>query len=51
MCSLDGSDNSSGWDPAVTALQRDGFPVIAPSEPLRDPAADSACGSGWRILA
>jgi pimeloyl-ACP methyl ester carboxylesterase len=37
-----GWDNSSGWDPVVTALQRRGFPVIAPANPLRDLAADSA---------
>jgi len=37
-----GWDNSSGWDTVVTALQRRGFPVIAPADPLRDLAADSA---------
>jgi len=37
-----GWDNSSGWDAVVTALQRRGFPVIAPANPLRDLAADSA---------
>ena len=37
-----GWDNSSGWDPVVTALHRRGFPVIAPADPLRDLAADSA---------
>jgi pimeloyl-ACP methyl ester carboxylesterase len=37
-----GWDNSSGWDDVVTALQRRGFPVIAPADPLRYLAADSA---------
>jgi pimeloyl-ACP methyl ester carboxylesterase len=37
-----GWDNSSGWNAVVTALQRRGFPVIAPANPLRDLAADSA---------
>lgn len=37
-----GWDNSSGWDTVVTTLQRRGFPVIAPANPLRDLASDSA---------
>ena len=35
-------DNSSGWDTVVTELQQDGYPVIAPADPLRDLASDSA---------
>ena len=37
-----GWDNSSGWNAVVTKLQRRGFPVIAPPNPLRDLASDSA---------
>ena len=37
-----GWDNSSGWNSVLTALQRQGFPVIAPANPLRDLTADSA---------
>jgi pimeloyl-ACP methyl ester carboxylesterase len=37
-----GWDNSSGWNAVVTQLQDRGFPVIAPANPLRDLASDSA---------
>ena len=37
-----GWDNSSGWNAVVTELQQQGYPVIAPANPLRDLASDSA---------
>src|SRR6202022_463292 len=37
-----GWDNSSGWNAVVEKLQDRGFSVIAPANPLRDLAADSA---------
>jgi pimeloyl-ACP methyl ester carboxylesterase len=37
-----GWDNSSGWDTVITKLQQEGYPVIAPADPLRDLASDSA---------
>jgi pimeloyl-ACP methyl ester carboxylesterase len=35
-------DNSSGWDAVITKLVQDGYPLIAPADPLRDLASDSA---------
>ncbi|MDX6276621.1 MAG: hypothetical protein QOJ72_749, partial [Nocardioidaceae bacterium] len=37
-----GWDNSSGWNAVVEKLQRRGYPVIAPANPLRGLASDSA---------
>src|ERR1700736_6869890 len=37
-----GWDNSTGWNAVVEKLQDRGFSVIAPANPLRDLAADSA---------
>ena len=34
--------DSSGWNSEVTALQRLGYPVIAPANPLRGLASDAA---------
>src|SRR6202165_2274903 len=34
--------DSSGWDQEITNLERRGFPVIAPANPLRGLASDSA---------
>ncbi|MFE3703972.1 alpha/beta fold hydrolase [Streptomyces scopuliridis] len=34
--------DASGWDGVVERLQRDGYPVIAPANPLRGLASDSA---------
>src|ERR1700692_2824429 len=34
--------DSSGWNSEVTALERLGYPVIAPANPLRGPASDAA---------
>jgi pimeloyl-ACP methyl ester carboxylesterase len=36
-----GWDNSTGWNSVVEHLQRRGFPVIAPANPLRDLTSDS----------
>jgi pimeloyl-ACP methyl ester carboxylesterase len=35
-------ENSAGWNEVVSRLLRDGYPVIAPANPLRSVAADSA---------
>jgi len=37
-----GWDNSTGWNAVVAELQKRGFDVIAPANPLRDLASDSA---------
>jgi pimeloyl-ACP methyl ester carboxylesterase len=37
-----GWDNSTGWNAVVEKLQQRGYPVIAPANPLRDLASDSA---------
>jgi pimeloyl-ACP methyl ester carboxylesterase len=37
-----GWDNSSGWNAVIDKLQDRGYPVIAPANPLRDLASDSA---------
>lgn len=37
-----GWDNSTGWDTVISTLQQQGYPVIAPADPLRDLASDSA---------
>ena len=37
-----GWDNSTGWNAVVARLQERGFDVIAPANPLRDLASDSA---------
>jgi pimeloyl-ACP methyl ester carboxylesterase len=37
-----GWDNSPGWNDVVAKLERRGFDVIAPANPLRDLASDSA---------
>ena len=37
-----GWDNSSGWNAVVEKLQRRGYPVIAPANPLRGLASDAA---------
>jgi pimeloyl-ACP methyl ester carboxylesterase len=37
-----GWDNSSGWNGVVARLNKRGFDVIAPANPLRDLASDSA---------
>src|SRR4051812_16014735 len=37
-----GWDNSTGWNDVVAKLQERGFDVIAPANPLRDLASDSA---------
>ena len=37
-----GWDNSTGWNAVVAKLQRRGFDVIAPANPLRELASDSA---------
>jgi len=37
-----GWDNSTGWNAVVAKLQKNGFDVIAPANPLRDLASDSA---------
>jgi pimeloyl-ACP methyl ester carboxylesterase len=37
-----GWDNSSGWNAVIDKLQDCGYPVIAPANPLRDLASDSA---------
>ena len=37
-----GWDNSSGWNAVVEKLQQRGYPVIAPANPLRSLASDSA---------
>ena len=34
--------DSSGWNQEITNLERRGFPVIAPANPLRDLASDTA---------
>src|ERR1700720_36035 len=34
--------DSSGWNQEITNLERRGYPVIAPANPLRDLASDSA---------
>lgn len=34
--------DASGWYPTIAALQKAGYPVIAPANPLRDLAGDSA---------
>src|SRR6202140_1601226 len=34
--------DSSGWNQEITNLERLGYPVIAPANPLRDLASDSA---------
>jgi pimeloyl-ACP methyl ester carboxylesterase len=33
--------DSSGWNQEITRLQRLGYPVIAPANPLRGPASDA----------
>ncbi|WP_326611382.1 alpha/beta hydrolase [Streptomyces scopuliridis] len=38
--------DASGWDGVVERLQRDGYPVIAPANPLRGLASDSAYIAG-----
>jgi|SRR5215207_493373 len=37
-----GWDNSTGWNAVVAKLQERGFDIIAPANPLRDLASDSA---------
>jgi pimeloyl-ACP methyl ester carboxylesterase len=37
-----GWDNSTGWNAVVEKLQRRGYPVIAPANPLRSLASDAA---------
>ena len=37
-----GWDNSSGWNDVVTKLQKRGYPVLAPANPLRDLSSDAA---------
>ena len=37
-----GWDNSTGWNAVVAKLAKRGFDVIAPANPLRDLASDSA---------
>jgi pimeloyl-ACP methyl ester carboxylesterase len=37
-----GWDNSSGWNDVITKLQRRGYPVIAPANPLRSLSGDAA---------
>ena len=37
-----GWDNSTGWNAVVDELQRRGYPVIAPANPLRSIASDAA---------
>ena len=37
-----GWDNSTGWNAVVDKLQRRGYPIIAPANPLRDLASDAA---------
>jgi len=37
-----GWDNSSGWSAVIDQLEQRGYPVIAPANPLRDLASDSA---------
>lgn len=34
--------DASSWTPVIDRLQNEGFPVIAPADPLRGPAGDSA---------
>src|SRR5882672_4811504 len=34
--------DSSGWNQEITNLERRGYPVIAPANPLRDLASDAA---------
>ncbi len=34
--------DSSGWNQEITSLERLGYPVIAPADPLRDLASDTA---------
>ena len=34
--------DSSGWNREITNLERLGYPVIAPADPLRDLASDTA---------
>jgi len=34
--------DASGWYPAIAALQKAGYPVLAPANPLRDLGGDSA---------
>jgi pimeloyl-ACP methyl ester carboxylesterase len=35
-------DNATGWNAVIDKLQRGGYPVIAPANPLRDLASDAA---------
>ena len=37
-----GWDNSTGWNAVVAKLQERGYKIIAPANPLRDLASDSA---------
>ena len=37
-----GWDNSSGWNAVIEKLQRSGYPVIAPANPLRGLVSDAA---------
>ena len=37
-----GWDNSTGWNAVVAKLQKSGFDVIAPANPLRSLASDAA---------
>jgi len=37
-----GWDNSSGWNDVITKLQKRGYPVIAPANPLRSLSSDAA---------
>jgi pimeloyl-ACP methyl ester carboxylesterase len=37
-----GWDNSSGWNDVITKLQKRGYPVIAPANPLRNLSSDAA---------
>jgi pimeloyl-ACP methyl ester carboxylesterase len=34
--------DASGWNDVINKLQHDGYPVIAPANPLRSMSADSA---------
>ncbi|WP_084718001.1 alpha/beta fold hydrolase [Streptacidiphilus carbonis] len=34
--------DGSSWSDVITRLRRDGYPVVAPSDPLRGPAQDAA---------
>jgi pimeloyl-ACP methyl ester carboxylesterase len=37
-----GWDNSSGWNAVIEKLQRSGYPVLAPANPLRGLVSDAA---------